>query len=417
MKKPFRAISESFDLEQWKGLVGYDLNQAASDFSRLSKEDAAAVVTQVGADYIAGMLERIGSDAASDILRTLPQLLQKKVLAVVSPDRRKLLEEILSYLPGTAGALMAKEFLAVGLGSTIRETTEYLQRIPQDRKGKVSYIYVVDRNQRLEGVIQVRDLVFHPGDKPVREILKGPVVQVETGMSQLAVAQLLQRHRYLGLPVVDKLQRLVGVINADSAMQVLETEASNDIARIVGTSAEEIKTHSVIKILRLRFPWLVVNIVSGLVCALILGFFQHDIREVMVLFLFVPVVLALSESTGVQGATIVVRNLTLGNFQFKNMTPLFYREVLAGMSLGVICGFCVGSIAMLWQGSPKLGLALGVSMILSIFISALLGLGLPMIFKKFKIDPAMASGPLVLAICDVQTLLVYFNLSGFILRV
>ncbi|MEI8344627.1 MAG: magnesium transporter, partial [Candidatus Omnitrophota bacterium] len=302
------------------------------------------------------------------------------------------------------------------IDADIQQVTRYLHEISPDQKGKVSYIYVVDRNRRLEGVIQVRDLVFYPPGKPVRAILKSPVVQVETGMSQLAVAQLLQRHRYLGLPVVDRLQRLAGVISADSAMQVLEDEATDDIAKSVGTGAEEIRTHSIRRILRLRLPWLSVNILSGLLCALILALFQNDVRNIVVLFLFVPVVLGLSESAGVQGATIIVRNLALGNYQFKDMNPLFFREIVVGVFIGLICGVTVGLIAMFWQSSVMIGYALGVSMILTIIISAFLGVCLPMLFKRFKIDPAMASGPLVLAVCDVQTLLVYFSLAGFILR-
>ena len=310
---------------------------------------------------------------------------------------------------------MAKEFLAVPIDATIKEATEYLQAIPQDRKGKVSYIYVVDKNNRLLGVIQVRDLIFYPPSKPVEQILKSPVVQVETGMLQLDVAKLLQRHHYLGLPVVDAAQKLVGVISADSALQVFEKEASEDIARLVGTGAEEVRTRSIPRIMRLRLPWLFVSIVSGLACAVVLDLFKNNMQTVTALFLFIPVVLGLSESTGVQGATIVVRNVALKFDGFKDLRILFIKEVVVGILIGIICGVIVGATASFWRGDRLLGVALAASMTLSIIISALIGLILPFLFKRLKIDPAMASGPLVLAICDIQTLCVYFGVSSAIL--
>jgi len=310
---------------------------------------------------------------------------------------------------------MAKEHVAISKDLTIQEATAFMQSLPQDQKGKVSYIYVTDRDGRLEGVLQVRDLIFYPAKKPVAEVIKKPVVQVETGMTQIDVARLLQRHRYLGLPVVDENQRLVGVISAANALKVFEEEAADDIAKIVGTSPEELRTHSVRKIMLLRLPWLFVNIVSGLLCAWIAGIFEKNIETIAVLFLFVPVVLGLSESTGVQDATLIVRNLSLGNLVFRDMKPLFFREFLSGILIGIVCGGAVGGVALLWKGSHLLGLALACSMLVAVMNSALIGLVLPVLFKKINIDPAIASGPLVLAICDIQTLFVYFPIAGAIL--
>jgi len=238
---------------------------------------------------------------------------------------------------------------------------------------------------------------------------------VEVGMSQMDVAKLLKRHRYLGLPVVDAAQKLVGIISADNVLQAMEEETSDDIAKIIGTSGEEIRTRSIWVIMKLRLPWLLVSIASGLLCAFILGVFQNSLETIVVLFLFVPVVLGVSESTGVQGATIVVRNITLGHVSFKDLGSLFLRELLAGIFIGFVCGSIVGSVASIWQTNHFLGLALASSLTLAIIFSSLIGLVLPLLFRKIKIDPAMASGPLVLAICDLQTLVVYFSVSSAIL--
>lgn len=403
------------EVEKWKALVKYDPGQAAADFGGFDPVRAENLGRDLGGAFFKGFLLQLSSSEAADVLRNLPLKFSDEVLALLPAEKSAKIREILSYEPGTAGALMTKEYLSLPFESTIGEATVRLQALAADRKGKVSYIYVTDEQNRLQGVIQVRDLVFYPPATKVSAILKSPVVQVETGMSRLDVAKLLQRHRYLGLPVVDDKQRLAGVISADRALKIFEDEAEDDLAKIIGTDAEEIHTHSVVRILQLRMPWLSVNIFSGLLCALVFGIFQRDPATVVALFIFVPLVLGLSESIGVQGATIVVRNIALGNVAWKDLGALFLREVAVGVVVGAACGIIVGSVAGFWQGQPRLGLAIGASMALAIFISALIGLALPSIFRRFKIDPAMASGPLVLAVCDLQTLLVYFNLSGSIL--
>lgn len=404
------------DLDRWKVLVKSDVNQAASDFGDQTREDAAKMADELGVGYMVNVVTLLTTDDAVELLRSLPADFREKVLAVLDPEQSTPLKELLSYKSGTAGALMAKEYLAIPVTATIKQATEYLQSLPQNKKGKVSYIYVVDQNRLLEGVIQIRDLIFYPPSTPVNDILIKPVVQVETGMSQMDVTKLLQRHNYLGLPVVNEAQQLVGVISADNALEVLEEEASDDIAKIVGTSAEELKTSSVRRIIWLRLPWLFFSILSGLLCAFISGVFENSIQTIATLFLFVPVVLGLSESTGVQSATIIVRNLALGHVSFKQLTALFFREISAGIFIGIICGLLVGVSAYFWKSEPEIGLSIASSMSLAITCAALIGLILPIIFKKMKFDPAIASGPLVLALCDIQTLLIYFNLSLFILK-
>lgn len=413
--KPSLSVKNISDAEKWKLLADYDATQAASEFGDKSPQSASKMAQELGAAYLVNVVEQLGSDVASDVLRNLPEDLRQEVLAGLVPERAADLREILSHPAGTVGSLMAKEFLSVPLHFTVKQATQYLQDLPADKKGKISYIYAVDENRRLQGVIQVRDLIFHPSVTLIKDIRTYPVVQVETGMSQRDAAKLLQKHRYLALPVVDPAQKLVGVVNADSALKVFEEQATEDIAKSVGTSGQEIKARSVRQILSLRLPWLSVNILSGLLCAWISGIFSQNLQTAAALFLFVPVVLGLSESTGVQGATIIVRNLVLGSVSLKELKGLLAREVMVGVLIGVICGLVVGGTASFWQGSERLGLALAGSMTLAIFLSALVGLLLPLLFRRLKIDPAMASGPLVLAICDLQTLFVYFTFSGFIL--
>ncbi|HNX90573.1 MAG TPA: magnesium transporter [Candidatus Omnitrophota bacterium] len=409
-------MEETDYVVKWEEISRYDVTQAASEFAQLSQEEASRVVDTLGMNYISEIVGRVATDAATAMLRNMSDEIRQTVLAKIESEKASDIRELLSYPEGTAGAIMAKEFLAIPVEATIKEATKYLQTLSGGKKGKVSYIYVVDRNRRLEGVIQIRDLIFHSPDKPIREILISPVVQVETMMSQLDIARLLKRHRYLGLPVVDAEQRIVGVISADNVLQAVEEEAEDDIAKIVGTSSEEIKTHSVKKVIRMRLPWLLISVLSGLMCALISGLFRNSIADIAVLFLFVPIVLGLSESAGVQSAIIVVRNITAGIITFKKTGALFVREFLAAMFISIICGTIVGAFAWMLHKLFAIGIAIAVSMFITMLISSIIGVFLPFVFKKFKIDPAFAAGPIVLAICDIQTISVYFTISAYILK-
>jgi len=378
--------------------------------------EAENVSDQLGAAYMVDVVAQLASDAAAELLRSLPEDFGAQVLAGLSEDRKRDLQEILSYPHDTAGSIMAKECLSIPCGMTVAEAVRHLQSIPKDKKSKVLYIYVLDSAGRLEGVIQTRDLIFNTPETLIAAVTRKPVVSVAANTPQNEVVRILREGRYLALPVTTEDGRLTGLISADKLLKFVEQQADRDIAKMVGTDAEEMSADSSIgRIMQLRLPWLMVSLVSGLFCAFISDIFHHKMQTVAMLLLFVPVVLGLSESTGIQGATIVVRNLARGKLSLANMGALFFREVIVGVLVGLVCGVLVGLVTSFWQGSWIVGLAMACSLILVIIISAGIGLLLPVLFKAIKVDPAFASGPLVLAICDIQTLFIYFNLANFIL--
>ncbi len=371
---------------------------------------------KLGAAYMVDVVSQLSSDAAAELLRSLPADFSAQVIAALPEDRARDVKEILAYPTGTAGAGMAKEYLSIPACKSVAQAIAHLQVIPKDRKGKVPYIYVLDQEGRPQGVIQTKDLIFNLPETPVKDITRESVVTVSADTPQDKVAQLLQEGHYLALPVITAEGRLTGIISADSLLQFIQQQADSDIAKMVGTDAEELSADSSVpRIMQLRLPWLMVSIASGLFCAFISDIFHHKMQSVAMLLLFVPVVLGLSESTGIQGATIVVRNMTRGKFSLSDMGSIFFREVIVGILISVICAVIVGVVTAFWQGSWAVGLAMACSLVLIMIVSAGIGLVLPVIFKAVKLDPAFASGPLVLAICDIQTLFIYFNLANWVL--
>ncbi len=315
----------------------------------------------------------------------------------------------------TVGSIMKNEFLAVSDELTIEETIKHFRTASLEKVSKPSYIYVIDSRGLLVGVVQMRDLLSHAPGVHVRDIMLKNVVKVHAEMDQEEVVRYFIRHRFLALPVINNEQKLVGIITADEMVDIAELEAEDDIAKIVGTGVDEITSRSIPRIVRLRLPWLAVSIVGGFVSAFILGWFERDMKSVIALAIFIPIVLGLSESIGMQSSTIVVRNMALGRATFKDVRWLLQKEMFVGIIVGLICGVFVGGAACLWQANANLGAVLFISMSMSIILSGVIGSCLPFLFRMFKIDPALSSGPIVLATCDIITLLIYFRVSGFFL--
>jgi len=372
-------------------------------------------IEEMGVAYLAETTAQLTSDSASEFLKNFDKETQKQILSALPEEKLNDIIEILSYPHGSTGSVMAKEYMSVTDNLTVAEAIHRLYDLPVERRGKAPYVYVVNQSGELRGAIKTSDLIFNDKEKQIGEIMHSPVDFIKAEKSELEAARFMQSQNHLALPVVNRDGKLTGVVSANSIVQIMRAQADSNLAKMVGTSAEELQTPSVLGALKLRMPWLLFTILSGFLCAWISDVFQNNLQTLAVLFLFVPLVLGLSESIGIQGATIVVRNLSQGYIPFANLRSLFLKEGSAGFLIGLICAAIVGGIALVWKDNALLGLAIGASMVVAIAISGLIGLLLPILFKAIKVDPAIASGPLVLALCDIQTLIVYFNLSGKIL--
>jgi magnesium transporter len=409
------SIKNLSDAEKWAVLAQSSPSRAAHELKAKPDDRAAELTNEIGVAYMQEIVMQLGSDSAADLLRNLPEDFSEKVIGELAPPKATAVREILSHPAGTAGSIMATEHLSVPVDMNVADALAFLHMIPQERKGAVPYVYIVDAQKRPVGVVRTHDLIFNPLDRPLAEMMHSPVITVRAEDPKQEVAKKMQAYGYLALPVVDGDHRLVGVIPADNAILAVREQADRDITKMVGTGAEELKSGSITKIMGLRLPWLMFSICSGLFCAYISEIFQHGGQTVATLFIFVPVILGISESSGIQGATIVVRSASMGNISSRDIRNLFVKEVFVGLLIGLICALIVGVVTSFWQKDSLLGIAIGASMNVAVFVSALIGLALPLVFRAMRIDPALASGPLVLAICDIQTLFVYFNLANYIL--
>lgn len=283
---------------------------------------------------------------------------------------------------------------------------------------QIIYFYVVNADGALMGVVPTRRLLMSPLESKIADIMVGKLVTVPYSASVLDVCELFIQHRFLSLPVVDDERRLMGVADVSlftDVFDVAERQRGEDVYQLIGIHLSSHRSLNPLQSFGERFPWLMCNIAGGVLCAILSSFYESYLVDVVVLALFIPVVLALSESVSIQAMTIALEALHGDRLDIRFVMKALAREFAAAFLLGVACGGTVGTIAWLWKGQPWVATAIGGSIAMAMITACLLGVALPALVRSFRIDPRIAAGPIVLATADVATLLFYFNLAGWLL--
>ena len=285
---------------------------------------------------------------------------------------------------------------------------------------KIVYFYVVDVEGRLVGVVPTRRLLMSDPTTRIEALMVRNVVAVPGSASVLAACELFLRHRFLALPVVDADGKMVGVVDitifTEELSDVAERHAAEDAFQLIGIKVQSARERSPWIGFRYRFPWLLCNIAGGIACALLVGRYEAFLDSVIVLALFIPVVLSLSESVSIQSTTITLQSLHQGCLSWGVLIRALRKEFVVAWLLGVGCGGVVALVVWAWKGRSAVALALGSSIALSMVTACLLGVALPLGVRAVRGDPRIASGPVVLAAADVATLLLYFSLAAAMLE-
>jgi len=284
---------------------------------------------------------------------------------------------------------------------------------------KIVYFYVIDDDNHLLGVVPTRRLLMSAPQTLIRDIMVSNVISIPLTMSVLDACEFFVMHRLLAFPVVDAENHLVGVVDVslftDEIFGVTEKQTAEDVFQLIGLRVAQARRVSPLIDFQHRFPWLLSNIAGGLACAFIAGHYEALLDSVIVLALFIPIVLALSESVSMQSMSITVQSLRDTHVQIPQLLRSLRIELLTAILLGIACGGAVGAVALAWQHQPMVSLAIGGAIALAIVSACLLGVLIPTAIRALKVDPRIAAGPVVLATADILTLLFYFNLSAQLL--
>ncbi len=330
-----------------------------------------------------------------------------------SPGRPSNIQLPHDKLDDPISAHMSREVTTVRQDATVGEVLAELRGQPLG--AKIVYIYVLDANRRLMGVLPTRHLLSSDPSVTIASIMIPRVVSIFYLTSVLAACKLFMESRLLALPVIDEDRVLVGVVDislfTDEIAQISERYSYEDVFQLIGVQMRGLEKPTAASEFAARFPWLLCNVAGGLACALLASRYEHLLDTIVVLALFIPVVLALAESVGMQSMTLTLQRLHGAAVSGHDVLRAAGRELLVATGLGAGCGSVVGLVVWAWKGTPAVALAVSISITLAMITSCLLAVILPSSVHALKMDPRIAAGPIVLASADLATLVFYFQIA------
>ncbi|MFH1756177.1 MAG: magnesium transporter, partial [Candidatus Latescibacterota bacterium] len=361
---------------------------------------------------VVSLLGEMSSDDAVDIIASLPSEKSEKIESMLPQGDRDRLKDLLEFDEDTAGGIMEVEALAIEEGATINDAVSLVRR-NADEIENIQKIYVVDAAGLLKGSLRVMDLIVYPPDKLVADVMIADPIAVPVEMDQEHVAAMFGKYDVFTLPVVDRAGKLIGRITVDDIIDVMEEEASEDIAHIAGTREEEIGDPSPFRISRSRLPWLVVGLIGGILNARLMSHYEVPLQTMVILAFFIPLLMGMAGNIGIQAAVVVVRELALGEINLNHTGRRILKELAVALMSSIVLGLLLFGIVFLWRQDPGLGGLLGLSLVLIMFVAAFIGSSVPLLLYRLKIDPAIATGPFITVSNDIIGLAIYMSLASY----
>lgn len=403
-------VLEQLDEEDAAGLLS-DLApaEAAEVLEEIAPELAAELIEDVPIDSLAAALSEMPGEAAADLLGELDEEIVEDVLSAMEDEAEQEVRQLLAYPPDTAGGLMTTEIAALPLGLTTGEAIERIRQLREEYED-LSYVYVVDDDQRLVGVISFRDLVFRRPGSPLADVMVADPVSVHALTDRQEVAELCQRYHLLGMPVIDAGGRLLGMVTTDAVIEAIQDEATEDFAVSVGAGVEETVYSAIRDSFRMRAPWLVLNLGLALVVALVIEQGTGIISREPILAALMPVVALLGGNGGNQSLAVMIRSLATDDVPGPQVPAILLRQAGVGLLNGLL--LAVASAVTTWilvsadvfdtsSDPAELAIIVSVAALANLLIAAVAGAAIPLVLRRLGKDPAMASSIFLTLITDV----------------
>ena len=360
-------------------------------------------------------VDNMDSDDAADIISELPETKKQEVLShLEDQDLASDIVDLLNYDEDTAGGLMAKELIKVNSNWSVMRCVKEMRRQAEDVE-LVYTIYVVDDNNVLLGTLSLKRLLLTDSKAIISHIMKEDIIKVSATMIQEEVANTMNKYDLIVLPVVNDLNQLIGRITADDVMDIMKEEAEKDYQMASGISEDVESNDTVWEITRARLPWLLIGMIGGLFGAKVIGIF--DIEKNYQMAFFIPLIAAMGGNVGVQSAAIVVQSLAGGTNALGNISQRLIKELGVALVNGIICSSIILLSAYLLGYSLLLSITVSIALLSVIIFAAVFGTFIPLTLDKYKIDPALATGPFITTINDVLGLFIYFLIGQLILSI
>ncbi len=400
--------------EQVALLPRLDVEDSAAILAELEDSEAAELALRLDTEDLARILDEMEPDEAADVLGDIPPAQAVQVLSVM--EEADEVEPLLAHPDETAGGLMTRPTITLRQEMTAEEAIAYLRRIAPDSE-TVYYLFVVDEEGRLVGVVSLRQLIVASPTTPIRDIMDPEVIHVHAGADQEEAARLMSRYGLLALPVVDDDERLLGIITHDDLVAVLEDEATEDFQRLGASEPldEPYLDTPIMKMFRKRVGWLLLLFVAETFTGTVLRHFEHELSEAVALAFFVPLLIGTGGNAGSQVASAIIRSLALGEVTFRHILLLMWREIRTALLLGAAMGVIGFFRALTWHSPANLAYTVGVSLCAIVLWAAIIGSAMPLIASRLRIDPAVISAPALTTLVDATGLLIYFLIARAIM--
>ncbi|MFO8068465.1 MAG: magnesium transporter [Alkalibacterium sp.] len=390
----------------------------AEIFEWMETEDQEAAVQYLPDEYMAEVFNFMAADDVARFLSESEETDNQTLLAMMDDEESKRVKELLSYEPETAGSIMTKEFIAIHHKQSMSEVIKNLREIGSEAE-TIYYLYVIDDNDRLVGVLSLRDLLLSPENETVANIMFTQVVSVNIGDDQEQVARIIQDYDLLAIPVLDHDGRMQGIVTVDDVMDVIEEETTEDFNEFAAISRgdEDRRKTSPLSTAKSRIPWIVILLFLGMITGGLIGIFEETLESVVLLAAFMPIMMGTAGNVGTQSLAVAVRNLNIDDDRDKeSFIQTIKNELGAGMIMGLIAGIVMIAIVVVIYGNAVLAFIIAVSMFITVSMATVIGTTIPTIIDKFNIDPAIASGPFITTINDSLSLIIYFTIATMLIE-
>ena len=400
---------------------------AAETFVEMEPDTQALLIQGFSDNELKEVLSELYVDDAADLVEEMPATVVRRILEQADPEMRSSINQILRYPENSAGALMTMEYVSLRLDMTVEESILRIRRQGVDKE-TIYTCYVIDTDRTLLGLVTVKDLLLcEDDDTQISDIMLTNLISVTTQDDQEEVARMFSKYNFLALPVVDKENRMVGIVTFDDAMDVMQDEATEDmeIMAAITPSEKSYMSSSPWELFKHRIPWLLILMVSATFTGMIISSFESSLSALPILTMFIPMLMDTGGNSGSQSSVTVIRALSLDELHFKDIFSVMWKEVraalLCGLALAAVCFAKVLLIDRLLMGNETVSLAVDVTVCLTlgvtVVVAKIVGCSLPLIAKRLGFDPAVMASPFITTIVDAMSLLLYFLFAKSILHV
>lgn len=366
--------------------------------------------------FLEESLNYVPDDVLVEFLSQLELDEQEVIFSYLNPELRTVVRRLLAHEFGSAAYIMTTKFISVSVLDTVDEAIRSIRELERGSE-TIYYLYCVDAQKILKGVVSLRDLIMSTGTTRIEDVMNNHPVSVHAHMDQEEVAKLISEYDLLAIPVVGDNGYLLGIITVDDIMDIMEDEVTEDFHKFSGIVTEDDEQEvGILGMTKQRLPWIIILIFLGLISANLIGHFEETLTSVVALAAFMPIVLDSAGNVGTQALAVAVRRITLGEDDYIGFFKTLRNEFFTGTLIGIASGITIGLLSGFMYSNIALGMIIGLALFLTLSISTVIGFTVPSLFSKIGIDPAVASGPFITTLSDTFALITYFGLATFFLH-